>query len=108
MPRRLELSDKGLELMVYLAMHGEGAAGEQIARALWPRKSLARGIELVDETIQQINAAIAEQTGNPTPVIPVPGSAPRVPPIDPPRVRVNVFGEPCVELYEDHERFPGR
>ena len=106
MPRRLELSDKGLELMVYLAVHPEGVSGEQIAQALWPRKSVARGIELVHETTAQVNAAIAEQTGNPTPVIPVPGSAPRLPGLEPPRVQVNVLGEVCVELYGDDEPFP--
>ncbi len=55
MPRRLDLSDKGVELMAYLSTQSD-TNEEQIARALWPRKKLDRALELLKETANEVNA----------------------------------------------------
>lgn len=105
MPQRLDLSDKGVELMAYLSMHS-ASNEEQIARALWPRKKLDRALDLLEETANEVNAVVARTTGNPTPVIGTPDQ-PIPPSATQPRVFVGIFGRPCVEVYDDDEPFPG-
>jgi hypothetical protein len=104
-PRRLDLSDKGVELMAYLSMHS-GTDEEQIARALWPRKKLDRALELLEETANEVNAVVARTTGNPTPVIATPDH-PIPPAAKHPKVFVHIFGRPYAEVYDDDEPFPG-
>jgi hypothetical protein len=106
MPRRLELSDKAVELMAYLTMHHRQATDTEIVRALWPRKTHERGVELLRETVAELNAAAAAATGRP--VVAGPGqdlgSARSEPSA---RLYLRIMGEPCVEVYEPHEPFPG-
>lgn len=107
MPRRVDLSDKGVELMAYLALHrGPGGSNEQTATALWPDEPLERALQLLDDTVAEVNDVVARETGKPVPVIPTGDLGPTLPGLQP-RVLVRVFGEPCVEVYDDHEPFPG-
>ncbi len=104
MPRRLDLSPKGVELMAYLAMHPDNTSDKQTAKALWPRKPLERALQLLDETVAEVNDVVARESGKQAPVIP---TGPILPGLEHPRVLVRIFGEPCVELYDDGEPFPG-
>lgn len=103
MPRRLDLSDKAVELMAYLSLHRDDVSDEEIARALWPRKPLDRAMQLLVETAEEVNAVVARESGNPTPVIAPHDRGPTLPGPQPPRLMVRILGKPCVELYEDHE-----
>jgi len=108
MPRRLEMSDKGVELMAYLSLHGD-ASQDQIAGALWPRKSLQRGRQLLDETVAEVNRVVARATGSSTPAIAAQGQVPR-PDLAgrEPRVLVRVMAsKPFVEAYDADESLPG-
>jgi DNA-binding response OmpR family regulator len=70
-PRRLDLSDKAVELMAYLSLHrGPGGSNEQTARALWPHEPLSRAMQLLDETVAEVNDVVASETGKPVPAIP--------------------------------------
>lgn len=107
MPRRLDLSDKAVELMAYLSLHRDDVSDEEIARALWPRKPLGRAMQLLAETADEVNAVVVRESGNPTPVIgPHERPGPTLPGLEPPRLLVSILGKPCVELYEDHEPLP--
>jgi hypothetical protein len=108
MPRRLEMSDKGVELMAFLSLHRD-ATQDQIMCARWPRKSLQRGAQLLNETVAEVNGVVARATGSSTPVIaaqgqvPGPAGAARAP-----RVVVRVMAsEPFVEVYDADESLPG-
>lgn len=66
MPRRLDLSDKAVELMAYLSMHrGPGGTNEQAARALWPHEPLEQAKRLLHETVAEVNDVVARETGKP-------------------------------------------
>jgi hypothetical protein len=71
MPRQLELSDKAVELMAFLTTQADPTK-EKILSALWPRKSVEDGGELLDETKAEVNRVVAAASGNITPVITVP------------------------------------
>lgn len=105
MPRRVELSDKAVELMAYLATH-PGCANEATARALWPREPLERALGLLDDTVAEVNEVVAAETGKPLPAIPTGPPGPTLPGLAP-RVLVRLLGRPFVEVYDDHEPFPG-
>ena len=106
MPRRLDLSEKAIELMAYLSLHpGPGGSNEQTARALWPHEPLERAMRLLDETVAEVNDVVARETGKPVPAIPSGDPGPALPGLHP-RILVRIFGEPCVEVYDDHEPFP--
>lgn len=106
MPRRLDLSEKAIELMAYLSLHpGPGGSNEQTARALSPHEPLERAMRLLDETVAQVNDIVARETGKPVPAIPSGDPDPNLPGLHP-RILVRIFGEPCVEVYDDHEPFP--
>lgn len=109
MPQRLEISDKAVELMVFVSMHRDDATEERIVAALWPRKSLARGVQLLQETVAEINHAAALATGDLTPAIVAPGQVPEpVLPGRTPRVLVRVLCPiPFVEVYAADELLPG-
>lgn len=107
MPRRLNLSDKAVELMAYLSLHpGPDGSDEKTARALWPHEPLARSMQLLVETVGEVNDVVARETGKPVPAIPREDLGPALPGLHP-RLLVRILGEPCVEVYEDHEPFPG-
>lgn len=106
MPRRLDLSDKAVELMAYLSMHrGQSGSNEQTARALWPWEPLDRAMRLLHETVAEVNDVVARETGKPGPAIPTADLPPMLPDQHP-QILVRVLGEPCVEVYDDHEPFP--
>lgn len=107
MPRRLDLSDKAVELMAYLSLHrGPGGSNEQTARALWPHEPLDQAMRLLDNTVAEVNDIVALETGKPVPAIPSADYGPTLPGLHP-RILVRILGEPCVEVYDDHEPFPG-
>ncbi len=94
--------------MAYLTMMpGDAATEDKIVSAVWPRESPERGHELLEEALAEVNRAAASATGNITPVIAVPGQEPPSAPTgQAPRLEVQVFGEPCVVVYDDEERLP--
>ena len=64
MPRRLDLSDKAVELMAYQSMHrGPGESNEQTAGALWPNEPLEPAMRLLDVTVAEVNDVVARETG---------------------------------------------
>ncbi len=103
MPRRLDLSDKAVELMAYLSMHSHQATEQDIARALWPRESPQRASELLAERASEVNRVVARATGNLTPVLAVPGVDLPSDAGPAPRVLVRLLGEPYVEVYDEDE-----
>jgi len=108
MPRRLEMADNGVELMAYLSLHGD-ASQDQLAGALWPRRPLQRGRQLLDEVVAEINCVVARTTGSLTPAIDAQGRVPgphragRAP-----RVLVRVVAsKPFVQVYDPDDSLPG-
>jgi len=107
MPRVLPLSAKAVELMAYMATHVD-PADDEIARALWPKKSPERGAQLLVETVAEINRVATEATGDPTPILAKPGAVAHPTARPAHRVLVRVLGTPCVEVYDPGETLPGQ
>ncbi|MGH9164520.1 MAG: hypothetical protein ACRDZW_03265 [Acidimicrobiales bacterium] len=107
MPRRLDLSDKAVELMAFLSLHPH-VTEDQIVAAVWPNKSRERGVQLLAETVTEVNRVVARATGNLTPAIEAPGqfTGPSPPGLAP-RVLVRLMvPEPYVEVYDPDELLP--
>jgi hypothetical protein len=100
MPKRLELSDKAVELLAFFSFK-DSATFDSACAALWPSVGFSDAAAFFKQTADEINRVVREATDNPSPVIVGPGGSFAPTEAAPPRIMVRVLaGKPYVEVCE--------